>query len=170
MCAITGGNGAGKTTLLRLAAGLLRPTTGSRRCVGPALYLRAGDGARRAQTPAQAIRFAHRAGRGTGNGIALDSVLAEVGLAALASVPSGRLSAGERGRLSLGVALAAHPALLCLDEPTAHLDRDGCAIAAGVVWRLAALGTAVLIATHDPGMSVRADARVRLDAGRAAPS
>jgi branched-chain amino acid transport system ATP-binding protein len=55
------------------------------------------------------------------------SVLARVGLAGKERVPCKRLSYGERRALEIGVALAAQPRLLFLDEPTAGLGAEGTA-------------------------------------------
>ena len=162
VCLVEGANGSGKTTLLRLAVGLLEPSTGQRVApVGPALYLRAGDGARGAQTVAQAVAFAARLGTGD-----LDEALCLAQLDALSGARVERLSSGQRARVSLAVAVAARPRLACLDEPTAHLDEGGVACAARVVERLAADGTAILVATHDPQtLAEVADARLRFHNG-----
>ncbi|MEO5694088.1 MAG: ABC transporter ATP-binding protein [Usitatibacter sp.] len=52
-------------------------------------------------------------------------VLAEVGLAGKENVVAGSLSYGDRRALEIGVALAADPKLLFLDEPTAGLGAEG---------------------------------------------
>ncbi len=58
------------------------------------------------------------------------------------------LSGGQRQRLVLARALLADPALLILDEPTAHLDRDtGQALMQDLL--AATEGRAVLLITHD---------------------
>lgn len=145
VCLVTGANGSGKTTLLRLAAGVLAPTAGVRRAAGPACYLRAGDGARSPQRVADAVGFAADLGGGDPA-----RALASTGLDDLRARRAGRLSAGQRARLTLAVAHACRPALACLDEPTAHLDADGVAAALGVLRDLADGGAAVLVATHDP--------------------
>ena len=163
---VCGANGAGKTTLLRIAAGLLRPTTGSRQCRGRAVYLRPGSGARPAQSVRAAVTFAAAA---AGRGGAEDAALAEAGLAAHVDRRVGSLSAGERARLLLALTLATAPALACLDEPTAHLDDEGRDRAAAVLARLAAHGTAVLLTTHDPALTGWAwDTRVQLVDGAVA--
>lgn len=164
---LEGPNGAGKTTLLRVAAGLLRPTTGTRTCRGRAVYLRPGSGARSAQSVRGAVAFAAAAaGRRGSEGAALE----QAGLVALADRPVGALSAGQRGRLLVALVVAAAPALACLDEPTAHSDDDGREVAAAALRRLSAQGTAVLVATHDLALaSYDWDTRVRLTQGALAP-
>lgn len=144
LCLVTGANGSGKTTLLRLAAGVLAPTGGERRAARPACYLRAGDGARSPQRVSEAVGFAAALGGGD-----VSTALSSTGLEALESRRARELSAGQRARLTLAVALACRPALACLDEPTAHLDADGVSCALEVLAGLADGGAAVLVATHD---------------------
>jgi branched-chain amino acid transport system ATP-binding protein len=54
-------------------------------------------------------------------------ILARIGLAGKEHTPARRLSYGERRALEIGVALAAAPRLLFLDEPTAGLGAEGTA-------------------------------------------
>jgi branched-chain amino acid transport system ATP-binding protein len=75
-------------------------------------------------------------------------VLAHVGLAAKRDVPAARLSYGERRALEIGVALAAKPRLLFLDEPTAGLGSEGRARLAELINELKRKVTIVII-EHD---------------------
>jgi ABC-type multidrug transport system ATPase subunit len=161
---VTGANGSGKTTLLRLAAGLLRPSSGVRECAGPALYVRGGGGLRSAQSVRDAVA-------GTAALVGRRSVTAAavhlLGLDPLASRRVGTLSAGERARAALAAAVACRPALLCLDEPTAVLDEAGLADLRRVLEVLRADGVAVLVATHQPQpLEPVADARLVIVQGR----
>ncbi|MPZ89425.1 MAG: ATP-binding cassette domain-containing protein [Nitriliruptorales bacterium] len=163
LCLVHGPNGSGKTTLLRLAAGMLAPTTGRRHAVGRAVYVRSGDGTRAVQSPRQAVSFAATA---SGRDCDAGPYLAEVGLADVADLPAAKLSAGQRARVTLAVVLASRPAMVCMDEPTVHLDAEGRAAAIRVIRQLASTGTAVLVATHEDGLlSEVADARVCLRDG-----
>ena len=163
VCVVEGANGSGKTTLLRLAAGVLMPTGGRRRAFGTALYLRSGDGVRDAQTARMALDFAVGARGGDGN---VEGLLDAVGLSHVADSPAATLSSGQRARVTLALAVAATVDVVCLDEPTAHLDTSGHAVARDLVQELARGGAAVLVATHDPQFLGRtADARICLRGG-----
>lgn len=165
---VTGPNGSGKSTLLRLAAGLSRPSTGSREAAGRALYLLSGQGARAVETPVAAAATAARlSGLAPGDADeAARGALDEVGLGLVVRQQAGTLSSGQRARLTLAVALACPMALVCLDEPSAHLDSAGSQLVGRVVRRLRDRGAAVLVATHDPAADTwPADARLRLDGG-----
>lgn len=164
LCIITGRNGSGKTTLLRVAAGLLRPTAGIRRCPGTALYLRAGTGLRSAQRVGEAVASTAAL---VGRQGAAPPAIARLGLEALASRRLGTLSAGERVRTVLAAALAVSPALLCLDEPTGALDEDGLDVLLRVLEDLRGVGCAILVATHQPAALLpSADAHLQLLGGR----
>jgi len=75
-------------------------------------------------------------------------ILRRVGLGGKEHVPSRSLSYGERRALEIGVALAARPKLLFLDEPTAGLGAEGTARLAELVATLKRELTIVII-EHD---------------------
>ena len=165
---VLGHNGSGKSTLLRLAAGLLRPTSGTREVHGRALYLLSGQGARAVETARTAVVTAARlaglsAEESSG---AAASALEAVGLAPLADRAVGTFSSGQRARVSLALALACPAAVVCLDEPAAHLDSEGAALVASTVLTLSGRGSAVLVATHDPAARTwPVDAHLHLEGG-----
>jgi len=75
-------------------------------------------------------------------------VLARVGLEGKAAARAKDLSYGERRALEIGVALAAEPRLLFLDEPTAGLGTEGTARVAQLIAELKRTTTLVMI-EHD---------------------
>ncbi len=165
---VTGRNGSGKSTLLRVAAGLLRPSSGSREASGRALYLLSGQGARAVESARSAVATAARLS-GFSRGDAAEAAAAAldaVGLALVADRAVGTFSSGQRARVTLAVALACPAAVVCLDEPTAHLDAEGADLVASTTHTLAARGSGVLVASHDPvALTWSVDAHLRLDGG-----
>src|SRR5437588_7942759 len=76
--------------------------------------------------------------------------LESVGLAERAQQRATRLSSGERGRVGIARALAARPAILLADEPTARLDQaNALAIGALLAGWARRSGSTVICATHD---------------------
>jgi energy-coupling factor transport system ATP-binding protein len=148
--ALMGRNGAGKSTLLRHAAGLLTPTRGK--------VERAGRVALLLQNPTDYLVHEHVREE------APAAALERVGLAACADRHPRDLSGGERQRLALAIVLGGDdpPAVLCLDEPTRGMDRAHKADLAVLLGGLAAAGTALLVATHDPELAAAVADRVVL--------
>ena len=149
--ALMGRNGAGKSTLLRHAAGLLEPTRGRVRAAGRVALL--------LQHPGDYILHEHVGDE------APEEARAAAGLDVAADRNPRDLSGGERQRLALAVVLGADaepPAVVCLDEPTRGLDRAAKGALAERLRRLAAAGSAVLVATHDPEFAASFAERVVL--------
>jgi heme exporter protein A len=177
---LSGPNGAGKTTLLRLCAGLLALRAGEAEVLGVDLAVEPRR-VRRAValvghetfcyddlTVQENIRFVARS---TGHGIAdADEALERVGLQRVAKVAHGRLSQGQRRRLSLANALARKPRLLLLDEPHAGLDEHGRAVLEEVVGAAAADDCTVMLASHELDLARRLATReVRVVGGQVHP-
>ena len=127
--ALVGPNGAGKTTLLNLVMGLSTPSAGELTVLGglrpgslPALD---GIGFVAQDVPVyRGSRSRHGATDQSLNR-SFDSAFAHRRLDALgieSKKCAGQLSGGQRAQLALTLALARHPRLLVLDEPTAALD------------------------------------------------
>jgi len=156
---LTGRNGAGKTTLLRLIAGLLMPAAGRLAIEGgdpelglpeQAHYLGHRDALKPSLTVAENLDFwAAYLGGGRATAVRADA-LATTGLAALARLPAGYLSAGQRRRLSIARLLAAPRPIWLLDEPTAALDLAAQARLADLMRAHLAGGGLIIAATHGP--------------------
>jgi branched-chain amino acid transport system ATP-binding protein len=148
--ALVGPNGAGKTTLFNLLTGFLRPSAGrieldGRDITGSPPERIAGLGVARSfqitslfpqLTAVEQVELALQ-GR-SGRGMAFwrsrrvmrryrepaMRLLEQVGLADAATVPGQALAYGRKRALELALALALHPRVLLLDEPTAGMGLE----------------------------------------------
>ncbi|MFI9010894.1 ABC transporter ATP-binding protein [Actinosynnema sp. NPDC053489] len=127
---LVGPNGAGKSTLLKLAAGVLRPSTGTIEVCGgvpgsgPGQLAKVGFVAQGTPvyptlTVEEHLRLGARLNPRWDAGLARDRI---AGLGLDPRLPAGGLSGGHRAQLALTLALAKRPELLLLDEPVASLD------------------------------------------------
>ncbi len=156
---VSGGNGAGKTTLLRLLAGLIPLHSGEAEVLGADLTVDRRSVRRDLSlvghdtfcyddlTVLENLRFAARASGSRAE--AADAALERLDLGPIAGVTHARLSAGQRRRLALAVALSREPRLLLLDEPHAGLDAEGRGVLDSVCAEAAAEGRTVLLASHE---------------------
>jgi ABC-2 type transport system ATP-binding protein len=159
---LLGGNGAGKTTTIAMLMGLVTPTSGSVRVLA-------------ADMPRQRYRVLHRMNfespyvempmRLTVRqnltvfamlyGVAdvacrIARLAAELDLIELLDRQTGKLSAGQKTRVSLAKALLNEPEVLLLDEPTASLDPDTADWVRGRLERYRVeRGATVLLASHN---------------------
>ncbi len=162
---ILGPSGAGKTTLLTTLAGAVKPQQGSvlvnetvlakssamfRNTVGyvPQEDILHGELSVAASFDYIArLRLSPDLGREQRAAI-VDSTIETLGLQQVRHLPVGRLSGGQRKRVSLGAELLVRPGLLLLDEPTAGLDAATEQQMMRHFRRMADQGTTVVVTTH----------------------
>jgi putative ABC transport system ATP-binding protein len=130
---LLGGSGCGKSTLLRLLAGLQEPDAGTVRLDGrPPSEIPAGtvgfvpqdDIVHLALRVESALSYSARLRLGESADLQarVDQTLDLLDLTPRRRARIGRLSGGQRKRVSIGVELLGGPGLLFLDEPTSGLD------------------------------------------------
>jgi heme exporter protein A len=165
---VTGPNGAGKTTLLRTIAGLLSPTAGRVTLSGGNRDLTVAEQSHfvgHLNAVKANLSVAENAAfwaRFLGGSVGLvDRALALFGLAALADIPAGFLSAGQRRRLALARLLVVSRPLWLLDEPTAALDTGATTILVETIDAHVKEGGLAVVATHLPlGLSCARELRL----------
>jgi len=155
---ILGPNGGGKSTLLKILLGLLRPTSGNVVMAGgPMSYVPQHSAQTDGQFPATVAEVVHS---GTLVGKAprniVQEAMANTGIADLARRSVGSLSGGQRQRVYLARALAAHPRILVLDEPTVGVDVEAQERFYELLRSLNKdLGLTILFASHDVDVITR---------------
>lgn len=156
---LVGPNGAGKTTLLGLLLGLAVADSGRLEILGTPVGREFaapdsvagfvdGPGLYPSLTARQNLAALARLRDGRERTADIDGVLDQVGLTAVADEKARGFSLGMRQRLGLAAALLTRPRLLVLDEPANGLDPAGKRHVHGVLDRLAADGTAVVVSSH----------------------
>ena len=186
--AVAGRNGSGKTTLLRIAAGLVRPTSGE--LTFPSVA-GAATGAAASTSKTDPVRAKVSAGFVAHATMVYDELTAEENLllfARLQQTPNAAarvqkllhevglferrdslvrtFSRGMRQRVAIARALLHEPSILLLDEPSTGLDPQGVAWLAATLRQLRDTGCTILMSLHgESEISMLATRAIRLDAG-----
>ena len=185
--ALVGPSGSGKTTLLNLVGALDVPTSGDLIVLGR--HIAALSRRERAELRLHSIGFVFQAfnlvpvltalenvefvlelqGAGHHGRERARAVLQELGLADLADRRPSELSGGQQQRVAVARAVAARPALVLADEPTANLDGENAEILMHMMRDLRDRhGMTFVFSTHDPRVIAHAVRVVTLVDGRVA--
>lgn len=158
---LLGPNGAGKTTFLRLAAGLIRPSSGQITWLGgharraPALANQIAMSSDGDQLPVadSALEFVAMLLRCAGMSASAaedraTATLERLGLSEKLDAPIATLSRGQRQRVKLAQAFALPAALILLDEPLNGLDPVWRMEVAKMMQEAAGRGACVVVSSH----------------------
>lgn len=184
--ALVGPSGSGKTTLLNLIGGLDRPTTGRIWVAGEEIT--ALEARALAEVRLHRIGFVFQEYNLVPVLSALENVeyvmllqrvaevqrraramqlLDELGLRGLEHRRPSELSGGQQQRVAVARAIAARPAIVLPDEPTANLDSASGSALMDLMLRLNQQeGVTFVFSTHDPMVVQRARRVIRLRDGR----
>lgn len=186
MVAVVGASGAGKSTLLHVLGALERPTRGEVWIAGAPLAGRSEEAL--AALRNRAIGFVFQFHHLLREFSALENVMVPqrilgvptaqararavelldlVGLGPRAHHRPGALSGGEQQRTAVARALATGPDVLLADEPSGNLDQANAERLHDLFADVGrALGTALVVVTHNRSLAERADRVLRLSEGR----
>ncbi len=159
---LAGRNGSGKSTLAKLLTGFLKPTSGSifysGRSAGqpllrqkvslvlqnPEYHFLTDSVSEEIRLAVQLLPLPSDALEGK-----MEDVTVELDLESKLSVSPFALTAGEKRRLAVGLALLRKPEILIIDEPTLGQDYKQSRLLGSVFSRLASEGTTVILISHD---------------------
>jgi ABC-2 type transport system ATP-binding protein len=178
--ALLGGNGAGKTTTISMLLGLLLPSEGSVRVLGVDMARERHRALPELNFSSPYVDLPHRLTvrenltvyarlyRVPKAKARIEQLARDLDIAEFLGRPYGKLSAGQKTRVTLAKALINQPSLLLLDEPTASLDPDTADWVRGYLdaYRRGA-GATLLLASHNMGEVERlCDEVLMMRAGR----
>ena len=181
---IVGPSGSGKTTLLGLCAGLDRASTGSIFLNGHQMENLSED--QRAAVRNQNVGFIFQNFQLLPTLTALENVMVplelkkrkdakqkamelldQVGLGDRGTHYPSQLSGGEQQRVSIARAFANEPKILFADEPTGNLDTETGEMIEDLIFNLnKALGTTLILVTHDIGLAARTNRIIKIKGGK----
>lgn len=154
---LLGPNGAGKTSTLECLEGIRKPDGGSLSVLGvnPSneprrLRQLLGVQLQTSSLPANmTVREAMKFFSAYHHTAPRYDLLERLGLGTKMNEQYSKLSTGQQRRLALALAVAHHPPVVILDEPTAGLDVESRSELHRLMAELKEQGTAILLATHD---------------------
>ena len=183
--AVVGPSGAGKTTLASIIGALQQPTEGSYRFAGQEVGVMGPRelAALRASNLGFVFQNAHliderTAWRNVSLGLIESSLptaeveersraaLDAVGLGYAADREAALLSGGERQRVAVARALVKRPKLVIADEPTGAVDQKTGMAVLELLFSLTAMGTTLIIVSHDMRAASLAERCVTIVDGR----
>jgi len=187
LLALYGPSGSGKSTLLDLVAALLKPDSGEVLFDGLEISALSEEGAARYRL--HDLGFVSQQADLLPGALVIENaalklwlsdprraqarvrpLLERLGLGDRLKQRAEQLSAGERQRLTIALALSTDPRLVLADEPTGSLDSKRGREVLGLLREVCKeRGVAMLLATHDPQAAAFADRVFELRDGRLRP-
>ncbi len=184
LVALLGRSGSGKSTLLHLLGGLDRPDAGAIEVAGASLLGCSERALTRIRlrsigfvfqsfqlveelTGAENVLLPTRLGGAPRGGAArARTLIADLGIDAVADHLPHELSGGEQQRFAIARALVNEPRLVLADEPTGNLDSAAAADLLALLRAITAQDRAVVMVTHERDVAAAADRVLEMADGR----